>query len=322
MEKDDEIKGSGNSYDYVNRFYDNRLARFLSVDAIAQKFPWNSPYSYAENDVIRCVDIDGREKLIIIYHVGKDGVVGQISIVNIKTLHRVGISNDLQNKIKNIIPNNFKEGIMHIYVNDKKILYNSQFKQGLSVDNLSFFTYDIANRTATADSWYPRQSRAGAFGAVDLNMGDQTTEMVQLAYSETKSGSSNTFSYASYNYGFDIDKTANPIITKEIAELYATNLINDPFFNLSITGHTDPVGTNAYNNDLSTRRANEAKNNILTAVEEIAKSKNIIINKEEISKRIQTSGKGEKELIKNADGTVNDAASRRVEIKAYVKVNE
>jgi RHS repeat-associated protein len=64
-EKDDEIKGSGNSYDYGMRIYDPRIGRFLSVDPLTKEYPWNSVYAYAENDVIRSIDLDGLEKLII-----------------------------------------------------------------------------------------------------------------------------------------------------------------------------------------------------------------------------------------------------------------
>ncbi len=41
------------------------VSRFLSVDPIAASFPWNSPYTYAENDVIRCIDLDGLEKVAL-----------------------------------------------------------------------------------------------------------------------------------------------------------------------------------------------------------------------------------------------------------------
>ncbi len=65
MEKDDEVKGYGNSYDYGFRNYDPRVGRFLSIDPLTKSFPWNSPFCFAENDVIRSVDLDGLEKLII-----------------------------------------------------------------------------------------------------------------------------------------------------------------------------------------------------------------------------------------------------------------
>jgi RHS repeat-associated protein len=61
-EKDDEVKGGGNSLDYGSRIFDSRLGRFLSVDPLAKNFSFKSTYDYAENDVIRCVDLDGEEK--------------------------------------------------------------------------------------------------------------------------------------------------------------------------------------------------------------------------------------------------------------------
>lgn len=59
-EKDDEVKGSGNSIDFGARIYDPRLGRFLSVDPDAQKYPYASPYNYAANCPIRLVDINGK----------------------------------------------------------------------------------------------------------------------------------------------------------------------------------------------------------------------------------------------------------------------
>ena len=49
-------------YDYGFRIYDPRLVRFKSVDPLLQKFPWNSPYSYAEGDPINYIDLDGLEQ--------------------------------------------------------------------------------------------------------------------------------------------------------------------------------------------------------------------------------------------------------------------
>ncbi|MBX2923990.1 MAG: hypothetical protein KF746_17455 [Chitinophagaceae bacterium] len=38
--------------------------RFLSVDPLTKSFPWNSPYAFAENDVIRSIDLEGAERSI------------------------------------------------------------------------------------------------------------------------------------------------------------------------------------------------------------------------------------------------------------------
>ncbi len=61
MEKDDEIKGNGNSYDFEFRQYDPRLGRFLSVDPLTKKYPHYTPYQFAANQPIHAGDIEGLE---------------------------------------------------------------------------------------------------------------------------------------------------------------------------------------------------------------------------------------------------------------------
>ena len=65
-ENDNEAKGEGNQQDYGMRIYDPRVGRFLSVDPLMGKYPWNSVYAFAENDVIRSVDLDGEERKVVI----------------------------------------------------------------------------------------------------------------------------------------------------------------------------------------------------------------------------------------------------------------
>ena len=74
QEMDNEIKGEGNSIEFKFRIYDSRLGRFLSVDPLASEYPWNSTYAFAENDVIRCIDLEGAEKLEVknsLYNTGQ-----------------------------------------------------------------------------------------------------------------------------------------------------------------------------------------------------------------------------------------------------------
>lgn len=61
MERDNELKGSGNSYDFGARILDPRLGRWLSLDPLAQKYPYASPYNFVLNNPMVFVDPDGRE---------------------------------------------------------------------------------------------------------------------------------------------------------------------------------------------------------------------------------------------------------------------
>ena len=61
-EKDEEEDGEGNQQDYGMRIYKARLGRFLTVDPIFRDYPWNSTYAFSENNSIKYVDLDGREK--------------------------------------------------------------------------------------------------------------------------------------------------------------------------------------------------------------------------------------------------------------------
>lgn len=67
QERDDEVKGSGNSVNFKFRVHDPRLGRFFSVDPLFASYPFNSNYAFSENDVIRAVELEGLEKMIIIY---------------------------------------------------------------------------------------------------------------------------------------------------------------------------------------------------------------------------------------------------------------
>lgn len=62
MEKDDEVKGEGNSINYEDRMQDTRVGRFLSIDPLAKSFPHYSPYQFAGNTPIQAIDLDGAEE--------------------------------------------------------------------------------------------------------------------------------------------------------------------------------------------------------------------------------------------------------------------
>ena len=61
QEKDDEIKGEGNSLNYTFRMHDPRVGRFFARDPLASKYPHNSPYAFSENRVIDKIELEGLE---------------------------------------------------------------------------------------------------------------------------------------------------------------------------------------------------------------------------------------------------------------------
>jgi len=84
MEKDDEIKGEGNSYTTEFRQLDVRLGKWLSVDPLASQFPWQSPYTSMDNNPISLVDpkglssesthTDSEGNVIAVYNDGDNGI--------------------------------------------------------------------------------------------------------------------------------------------------------------------------------------------------------------------------------------------------------
>ncbi|QTY27320.1 RHS repeat domain-containing protein [Flavobacterium sp. CS20] len=64
QEKDDEIKGEGNSLNYKYRMHDPRLGRFFAIDPLAKQYPFYSPYQFSGNKVIQFKELEGAEELI------------------------------------------------------------------------------------------------------------------------------------------------------------------------------------------------------------------------------------------------------------------
>ncbi len=64
QEKDNEIKGDGNSLNYTFRMHDPRVGRFFAIDPLFRKFPHNSPYAFSENRVIDGIELEGLEVVL------------------------------------------------------------------------------------------------------------------------------------------------------------------------------------------------------------------------------------------------------------------
>ncbi|MFN3639889.1 MAG: RHS repeat domain-containing protein [Flavobacterium sp.] len=76
QERDDEVKGEGNSLNYTFRMHDPRVGRFLSLDPLSAQYPHNSPFAFAENRVIDGIDLEAGEYLnykdaLVEFQIGK-----------------------------------------------------------------------------------------------------------------------------------------------------------------------------------------------------------------------------------------------------------
>ncbi|MCX6232923.1 MAG: hypothetical protein NTZ33_15445 [Bacteroidetes bacterium] len=96
-EKDDEVKGTGNSLDFGARIYDPRIGRWLSVDPKAAKYPFLSPFEAFENNPICILDPGGDTTLYYnqngdLLHTSYDKLSTAITIITDKNLKHFTIS--------------------------------------------------------------------------------------------------------------------------------------------------------------------------------------------------------------------------------------
>lgn len=62
--------GEGSVLGYEYRMHDTRIGRFWSVDPLTAKFPWNSPYAFAENSPVGYLELEGLEAILFVENEG------------------------------------------------------------------------------------------------------------------------------------------------------------------------------------------------------------------------------------------------------------
>jgi RHS repeat-associated protein len=98
QEKDDEVKGDGNSINYKYRVHDPRIGKFLSIDPLTKNYPWNSPYTFSENRVIDAVELEGLESYVITNTYGDNGEINSIGIYSYRDENGTVINQNLTNQ--------------------------------------------------------------------------------------------------------------------------------------------------------------------------------------------------------------------------------
>ncbi len=134
QERDDEVKGEGNSVNYKYRMHDPRVGRFFAVDPLAPKYPQNSPYTFSENVVISHVELEGMEKALAELGAASNVGTGKLIICTSREV--------------TVIVKNSVEGTMFDYLfvttleDAKKYAQDYMVEHGLeSLDMVIFFTH-------------------------------------------------------------------------------------------------------------------------------------------------------------------------------------
>jgi len=84
QEKDDELRGIGNSYDFGSRMLDPRVGRWFKTDMVFERYPYDSPYMFAGNSPISVIDPDGarKKKVTNIYNENGEFIRQEIKVVD------------------------------------------------------------------------------------------------------------------------------------------------------------------------------------------------------------------------------------------------
>ena len=95
-EKDDELKGCGNSLDFGARMLDSRVGRFFAVDPKTSEYANLSPYAYAGNNPIYLIDFNGEGPLpsFVGIPVTRDLFIKIVKANGFELKRREGESND------------------------------------------------------------------------------------------------------------------------------------------------------------------------------------------------------------------------------------
>jgi RHS repeat-associated protein len=92
MERENEVYGDGNAYDFGARIYDSRLGRWMSVDPLAKKYAGWSTYNFVANNPNVFIDLDGRE-IHIFYDGGSFKYTPDLSILDVENLYGLYAAN-------------------------------------------------------------------------------------------------------------------------------------------------------------------------------------------------------------------------------------
>jgi RHS repeat-associated protein len=294
--------------DYGLRIYSPRLSKFLSTDPLAPCFPWNSTYAFAENDVIRCIDLEGMEKYVVV-HCWEPSSDGKQRYTKYNGTVLIYLPNVDYNRLYRDPANKYTDMTMTIHKEMTREQMNA-ISGRIYDKNPETGKYDILKnhvRCSIFDCLDPSSSQKSRLpNAVFTPSSNKMSEIIRLNNVESNF---NDGIFARINLlpaptslFYNFDKINSTELTPEYIASLQTFLTSNPDYVINVTGFTDKVGSDEYNMQLGLNRANDVKTRLVK----------LGINKD----RIQTFSRGE------LDSTVPESADvdvrqkdRRVEVQ-------
>jgi len=279
-EADKETYGEGNEYDYGFRIYNSRLGKFLSIDPLSRSYPWYTPYQFAGNKPINCIDLDGLEELLVIrYFDNNNRYMGS-------TLLRV------QN------PEQRDPG--HRTGGDMQMIELNVSNQA-AIQNIVNSGNDITNLEPILKS--NGQFLGDYHSAMQPQYVKDNAEIIKLNETDENVRNDNSpravrFITTTVQFIYDNDTEVPSFSGSELTAI-KNALSNDPDRRININAYTSVEGDENYNLDLSQKRADAVKDYL-------------IANGIDETRILETAGSGETQ--KNGVGPENYEKNRVAEI--------
>lgn len=135
QERDDEIKGEGNSVNYSYRMYDSRVGRWLAIDPLFAKYPYLGPYNFVGNSPIRFVDSEGKEiidangKVVNVKVVDGKPVFSGDGKLSAETEETIKILASTKIGAKYLKKANVSRDKFQLEVSDETVLFDAQYAE-------------------------------------------------------------------------------------------------------------------------------------------------------------------------------------------------
>jgi RHS repeat-associated protein len=166
QEKDDEVKGAGESVNYKYRMHDPRIGRFFAVDPLTDSYPWNSPYSFSENRVINAIELEGLESFdVYIQQDAEDPKLSKATIYKTSNDGNLSVTYHHVDHLGNIVKTehliDFKSGSAEKYAMNQEWIGVDGKRYNTKIEAMNVMTPKISERTKSPTAGVQKMKISG-----------------------------------------------------------------------------------------------------------------------------------------------------------------